>query len=147
MKVILREDVDKLGKAGEIVDVADGYGRNYLIPKRLADEASEGNIKHIKHQQKIRQKKRAEKKEEAEELAKEIEKEVFEIAVKAGENGRLFGSVNTMDIAEIVDEAGYDIDKRKIDLEDSIKSLGVHKVNVKIFRDVEATLTIKVVEA
>lgn len=147
MKVILREDVKKLGKQGEVVKVADGYGRNYLIPKGLADEATEGNIKHLKHQQKVRQKKKVEKIEEAEELVEEIEKEKFQIAVKAGENGRLFGSVNTKDIAKIVNEAGYEIDKRKIDLDDPIKSLGVHKVKVKIFKDVEATLTIKVVEA
>ncbi|MFW6022854.1 MAG: 50S ribosomal protein L9 [Bacillota bacterium] len=147
MKVILKEDVKKLGKKGDLTNVSDGYARNYLFPKGLAEEATQSNISKLKHKEKVKKKKRAERKEDAKKIAEELEKEKFVIAVKAGENGRLFGSVTTKDIAEKVEEAGYEIDKRKIDLNEHIKSLGVHNIKVKIYEDVEATLKIQVVEA
>lgn len=147
MKVILKEDVKKLGKKGDIVKVADGYGRNYLLPKGLAEVATESNLNELKNKEKVRKRKEKERIAEARELAARLEKEKFVISVKAGENGRLFGSVTTKDIAEAVKKAGYEIDKRKIDLNEHIKSLGTHRVNVKIYEDISATLKVQVVEA
>lgn len=147
MKVILKSDVKKLGSKGDIVKVSDGYARNFLMPKGLAEEATQSNLNELKHKEKIRERKYKENLTEAEELASKLEEKDFVIAVKAGENGRLFGSVTTKDIAKAVKKEGFKIDKRKIDLSDHIKSLGVHKVKVKIFKDVEATLKVKVVEA
>ncbi|AZO93545.1 50S ribosomal protein L9 [Halocella sp. SP3-1] len=147
MKVILKSDVKKLGSKGDIVKVSDGYARNFLMPKGLAEEATQSNLNELKHKEKIQERKYKENLTEAEELASKLEEKDFVIAVKAGENGRLFGSVTTKDIAKAVKKEGFKIDKRKIDLSDHIKSLGVHKVKVKIFKDVEATLKVKVVEA
>ncbi|MFW6034815.1 MAG: 50S ribosomal protein L9 [Halothermotrichaceae bacterium] len=130
MKVILTKDVKKLGNKGDIVKVSGGYARNFLIPKGMAKEATDGNVSHLKHKKKIKKRKENEKVEEARKMADDLEKKTFEFSVKAGENGRLFGSVTTKDIAEKAKKAGYDIDKRKIDLDDHIKSLGVHKVSV-----------------
>ena len=146
MKVILKKDVKKLGSKGDVVKVSDGYARNFLIPKGLVEEATEGNINQLKHKEKVKKKKEAEKISEAEEMAAELEKEKFVISVKAGENGRLFGSVTTKDIADAVNKTGYKIDKRKIDLDEHIKSLGVHNIKVKVYKDVEANLKIQVVE-
>src|SRR5690554_2594036 len=129
MEVILKEDVKKLGKRGEVVKVADGYGRNYLIPRGLAEEATTGNVKQLKNKLKAKKRK--------------ISVQIAE----AEEKGRLFGSVTTKDITDLVEKAGYNIDKRKIDLDEHIKSLGVHKVKVKLVEDVEAILNIEVVEA
>lgn len=147
MKVILKSDVKKLGSKGDIVKVSDGYARNFLMPKKLAEEATKSNLNELKHKEKVQEKKYQENLAEAEELASKLEEKDFVISVKAGENGRLFGSVTTKDIAKAVKKEGFKIDKRKIDLSDHIKSLGVHKVNVKIFKDVEATLKVKVIEA
>ncbi|HLV10686.1 MAG TPA: 50S ribosomal protein L9 [Halanaerobiales bacterium] len=147
MEVILKEDVKKLGKRGEVVKVADGYGRNYLIPRGLAEEATTGNVKQLKNKLKAKKRKISVQIAEAKELAEKLEAEKYEISVKAGEKGRLFGSVTTKDIADLVEKAGYNIDKRKIDLDEHIKSLGVHKVKVKLVEDVEAILNIEVVEA
>ncbi|QTL99817.1 50S ribosomal protein L9 [Iocasia frigidifontis] len=147
MKVILKSDVKKLGSKGDIVKVSDGYARNFLMPKGLAEEATQSNLNELKHKEKIQERKYKENRAEAEELASKLAEKDFVIAVKAGENGRLFGSVTTKDIAKAVKKEGFKIDKRKIDLSDHIKSLGVHKVKVKIFKDVEATLKVKVVEA
>lgn len=146
MKVILKKDVKDVGKKGEVANVSDGYARNFLIPKGLAEEATKATLNELKHKSKVAKKKKAEAKKEAEKLASKLEKESFQVSVKAGENGRLFGSVTTKDIASAVKKAGYKIDKRKIDLDEYIKSLGVHKVKVKLHENVDATLTIKVVE-
>lgn len=147
MEVILQKDVKKLGNEGDVVKVSDGYARNYLIPKGLAVEATSGKIKQLKQKEKARKKKEMEKIAEAEKMAQKMESEKFVLSVKAGENGRLFGSITTKDIAEAVKKAGYEIDKRKIDLDENIKTLGTHKVSVKIYKDVSATLKIQVVEA
>lgn len=147
MKVILKEDVKKLGSKGEVVNVSDGYARNYLIPRGLVEVATEGGIKQLKQQEKARKKKKSEETSEAKEIASKLEKEKFVISVKAGEGGRLFGSVTTKDIADAVKKAGYSIDKRKIELSENIKSLGVHNIRVKLYEDVTANLRIQVVEA
>lgn len=145
MEVILKEDVKKLGTEGEVVEVADGYARNYLFPRGLAVKATKGKKKQIKHKKKKKKQKEEQRIEDARKMAKELEKEKFQFPVKAGENGRLFGSVTTKDIAESVNGAGYDIDKREIDLDDNIKELGIHKVPVKIYKNVSADLKIEVV--
>jgi len=147
MKVILKADVKNLGSKGDIVNVSDGYARNYLFPRGLAEEANKGNVQQLKERQKAVQRRMEEEKAAAKEMASRMEKEKFVIAVKAGEQGRLFGSVTTKDIADAVAKAGYEIDRRKIQLEENIKSLGVHKVKVKLYEDVTADIKIQVVEA
>lgn len=147
MKVILKEDVKKLGEEGDIVEVADGYARNYLIPRKLVVEATRQKVKSLKREEKLQQKKEKEKIQQAEKIAKKIEDRIFEFSVKAGEEGRLFGSVTSKDIAEKVNDAGFEIEKKNIELEDKIKSLGTHKVSVKMYKDVVATINVKVVEA
>ena len=146
MKVVLTEDVEKLGSKGDVVDVADGYARNYLFPRKLAVEATKQKIKELEEKEAKKNRLENEKREEANELKSELESEKFVIKVKAGENGRLFGSVNTKDIADAASDKGYDIDKRKIDLDDSIKSLGMHTVEVKLYDDITADLKINVKE-
>ncbi len=144
MKIILTEDVEDLGEEGEIVEVADGYARNYLIPKRMAEMATEGKIQEIRERQRARKRKKAERREDAEEMAAELAEESFEISVKAGEQDRLFGSVTTQDIEEKLAEAGYEIDRRDIDLDENIKELGEHTIPVKLFEDVTGEINLKV---
>lgn len=147
MEIILRDDVDKLGASGDIVEVADGYARNYLIPRGYAVRATESEKKRLKHEIERAKKRKAEKTEEAQALKTKLEDERFIFPVKAGENGKLFGSVTTKDIAEAAEEEDYEIDKRNISLDENIKELGVHKVPVKLFDDIYANLIIEVVEA
>ncbi len=143
MKVILKQDVEKLGKAGDIVKVAPGYGRNYLIPKRLAMEATPGNIK-IAEMEKISQARRDfREKEAATLLARDIVKQTVTIQRKAGEGGVLYGSVTALDIADYLITHKIDIDKRKIQLEEPIKALGEYQVSIRLHREV--TVPIKVI--
>jgi len=146
MKVVLTEDVKKLGSKGDVVDAADGYARNYLMPRGLAVEATQQKIKELEEKEAKKNRLESEKREDAQKLKSKLESEKFVIKVKAGENGRLFGSVNTKDIAEAAAAKGYDIDKRKIDLDDSIKSLGMHTVQTKIYDDIVANLKVNVKE-
>ncbi|CCU79909.1 LSU ribosomal protein L9p [Halanaerobium saccharolyticum subsp. saccharolyticum DSM 6643] len=146
MKVVLTEDVKKLGSKGDVVEAADGYARNYLMPRGLAVEATQQKIKEMKEKEAKKNRLENEKREDANKLKSKLESEKFEIKVKAGEKGRLFGSVNTKDIAEAASDKGYDIDKRKIQLDDSIKSLGMHTVEVKIYDDITALLKVNVKE-
>src|SRR6056297_377445 len=146
MKVVLKEDVKKLGSKGDVVEAADGYARNYLMPRGLAVEATQQKVKEMKEKEAKKNRLENEKREDANKLKSKLESEKFEIKVKAGEKGRLFGSVNTKDIAEAASDKGYDIDKRKIQLDDSIKSLGMHTVEVKIYDDITALLKVNVKE-
>lgn len=146
MKIVLREDVKNLGSKGDIVEAADGYARNYLMPRGLAVEATKQKIKELEEKEAKKNRLENEKREEASELKSKLESEKFIVKVKAGEQGRLFGSVNTKDIAEKAAEKGYDINKRKIDLADSIKSLGMHIVEIKLYDDITAKLKINVKE-
>ena len=146
MKVVLKEDVKKLGSKGDVVEAADGYARNYLMPRGLAVEATPQKIKELKEKEAKKNRLESEKREDAEKLKSKLESEKFVLKVKAGDSGRLFGSVNTKDIAEAASEKGYDIDKRKIELDDSIKSLGMHTVPVKIYDDITANLKVNVKE-
>jgi len=145
LKVILTQDVKKHGNKGDVVEVADGYARNYLLPRGLAEAATSGKVKQLKQKEKRKKRKENNKVQAAESLADKLESEKFTLKVKAGDSGRLFGSVTTKDIADKVAEAGYEIDKRKIDLDDHIKSLGMHKIDVKLYGKVFATLNIEVI--
>jgi large subunit ribosomal protein L9 len=143
MKVILKQDVEKLGKAGDVVRVAPGYGRNYLIPKDFAIEATPGNIK-IAEIERVSQARRDHREKEAASIvAREIVKITVTIKRKAGEGGSLYGSVTAIDIADFLITHKIDIDKRKIHLEEPIKTLGEYEVPIRLHREV--TVPIKVV--
>ena len=143
MNVILKQDVDKLGKAGDVVKVKPGYGRNYLIPKKLALEATPGNIK-VAEIEKVAQARRDHReKESATILAREIVKLTATIRCKTGEGGSLYGSVTALDIADFLTSHKIDIDKRKIQLDEPIKTIGEYEVPIRLHRDV--TVPIKVV--
>ena len=146
MKIILKEDIKKLGKMGQIVDVADGYARNYLVPKGLAVEASTKNIRSLEHEKKIIQEKARKHKGSAQDLASRISALTLTIKAKAGEEEKLFGSVTTMDIAEALLAQGVEIEKKKIVLEEPIKRLGSYSVQIKLHPDVSVPLTIEVIQ-
>jgi large subunit ribosomal protein L9 len=144
MEVILRQDVEELGLEGDVVKVAKGYARNYLIPQSMALEASEHNRKALALQRKKIELKRVRVKEEAEKVKAEMEKVVVTISQKAGEEGKLYGSVTSMDIASQLKNQGIDIDRRKIVLEKPIKELGEFEVGIKIYPEVSATIKVVV---
>jgi len=146
MKVILREDIKKLGKIGQIVDVADGFARNYLVPKGLAVEANTKNIRSMEHEKKIIYDKAKKQKDSAQDLASRISSMTLTIKAKAGEEEKLFGSVTTMDIAEALLNEGFEIDRKKISLEEPIKRLGNYSVQIKIHPEVSVPLNIQVVQ-
>lgn len=144
-ELILREDVENLGSAGDVVDVAPGYARNYLLPQGLALEASEGNLKRLEEER--RRARRAEEREiaAAEELAAELEGRALTFNVRAGEEGTLFGSVTAADIVEKLAGEGIDVDRRRIELEEPIKELGVYRVTVDVHEEVRPELKVWVV--
>ena len=146
MKIILKEDIKNLGKMGQIVDVADGYARNYLVPKGLAVEASTKNIRSLEHEKKIIQEKARKRKDSAQDLASRITALTLTIKAKAGEEEKLFGSVTTMDIAEALLTQGVEIEKKKIVLEEPIKRLGSYSVQIKLHPDVSVPLTVQVIQ-
>jgi large subunit ribosomal protein L9 len=146
MEVILREDVDKLGARGQVVKVAAGYARNFLLPKRLAVAATESNKKIVEQERHAHLRREAKQETEAQDLGKLLGGVTVTIAQKAGENDQLFGSVTSKDIAEALEKAGYTIDRRKIDLGEPIKQLGEHKVAVKLHKSVTADVTVHVVK-
>ena len=145
MELILREDVPKLGRRGDIVDVSAGYGRNFLLPQKLAMLASAGNRKVVEQMKAAGVRKEATQKGEAEQLARMLAGITVSVARKAGETGTLFGSVTSLDLADALEKAGYTIDRRKIDLEDPIKQLGEYQVPVRLHREVTATVALHVV--
>ncbi|NCO68340.1 MAG: 50S ribosomal protein L9 [Nitrospirae bacterium CG_4_10_14_0_8_um_filter_41_23] len=146
MKVLLKDDVKNIGKMGQIVEVADGYARNYLVPKGLAIEANTKNIKSMEHQKRIIQDNAKKIKVSAQDLLNKISTITLVIKAKAGEEGKLFGSVTTMDIAELLQNEGIEIDKKKISLDEPIKRLGSYSVNVKIHPEISTQVNIQVVE-
>jgi large subunit ribosomal protein L9 len=146
MEVILREDIDKLGNRGQVVKVAAGYARNYLLPKRLAVAASESNKKIVEQERQAHLRKEAKLSTDAAELAKLMANVVVTIHAKAGDQDQLFGSVNAKDIADALEKQNYTIDRRKIQLEEPIRSLGDHRVPIKLHRDVTAEITVTVVK-
>lgn len=145
MEVILREDVQSLGRAGELVRVKPGYARNFLLPKGLAYEATEGNKKRIAAEGKARQARQEAERAGAEGLAARLRGLAVTLTAKAGEGDRLFGSITTQDIADAVTALGVELDKRKIMLEHPIKTLGTHSVPVRLHADVQADLAVTVV--
>ncbi|MBW1800355.1 MAG: 50S ribosomal protein L9 [Deltaproteobacteria bacterium] len=145
MKVILREDKDDLGFAGDIVDVAKGYGRNYLIPKGVALEANNQNIKLMETQKKKIEIKRLKAKEDAEKISKKLEGIVVTISQKAGEEDKLYGSVTSMDIASHLEGQGVVIDRKKITLDKPIKTLGEFDVPIKLYPGVTGGIKVMVV--
>lgn len=148
MKVILLEDVKSLGKKGEIVNVNDGYARNFILPKKLGLEANGKNLNDLKLHKANEEKVAKEVLEEAKELAKKLEAGEVALAIKIGEAGRSFGSISSKEIAAAVKEQlALEVDKKKIQLKDSIKTLGTHSVPVKLHPKVTAQLKVKVTEA
>ena len=144
MEVILNQDVDELGLEGDIVNVAKGYARNFLIPQAMALEATVHNRKALELQRKKIELKRLRFKEDAEKVKATMEEVVVTISQKAGEEGKLYGSVTSMDIASQLENQGIDIDRRKIVLEKPIKTLGEFEVGVKIYPEVTATIKVMV---
>src|ERR1051325_10431711 len=128
MEVILREDIDKLGGRGQVVKVAAGYARNFLLPKRLAVAATEANKKIVEQERQAHLRKEAKLASEAQDLANMMKGLTLELSAKAGENDQLFGSVTAKDVAEALEGKGFSIDRRKVLLEEPIRSLGEHKV-------------------
>jgi large subunit ribosomal protein L9 len=146
MKVILKADVKGTGKKGDVVNVADGYARNYLLPKGLALEASPGNLKDLVSKQEIQQKKKEQEYEEARRLAKKMEGIVLTLPVKAGEGGKLFGAISNRDIGDALEkETGLVIDKRKIELSGTIKNLGTYDMAIKLHPKVTAKVQVQLV--
>ncbi|MGN1205915.1 MAG: 50S ribosomal protein L9 [Eubacterium sp.] len=147
MKVILLEDVKSLGKKGEVVNVNDGYARNLLFKKNLGIEATKQNLNDLKLQKQNNDKLEAERLDDAKELAKELEQKEVVVAIKTGSDGRVFGSVSTKEIAEAAKEQlGYELDKKKMNLKDAIKSIGTFHVPVKLHPKVTVELKVVVKE-
>ncbi|MFL5507305.1 MAG: 50S ribosomal protein L9 [Gemmatimonadales bacterium] len=145
MEVILRQDVQSLGKAGEMVRVKPGYARNFLLPKGLAFEATEGNKKRIAAESKARDTRLASEKAEASALADRLGAATVSLKGKAGEEGKLFGSITAQDIADGLKAQGLEVDRRRIELEHPIKTLGFHSVAVRLHPDVHAEVKVNVV--
>ena len=146
MQVILLEDVPSLGKMGDLVKVSDGYGRNYLIPKKKAILATEKNRKVLEHQKRLVQHQIGKTKKDAEVFAQQIEKLSCTFAKTVGESGKLFGSVTSMEIEDYLKENGIEVDRKRIQLEEPIKSIGVFTVPIKLHPEVTAHLKVWVVQ-
>jgi large subunit ribosomal protein L9 len=145
MEVILREDIEKLGNRGEVVKVAPGFARNFLLPKRLAVPATDANKKIVEQERQAHLRKEAKVKGEAEDLSKMLTGVTVTISQKAGEQDQLFGSVTAKDVADALAAQNFTIDRRKIQLDEPIRQLGEFKVPVKLHRDVTAEVTVIVV--
>lgn len=146
MRLVLTQDVDKLGKRGEVVTVARGFGRNYLLPRGLARDASPGNVKQVGLELKRREKQEARDKQSAEQVARELVKVSLTLARKVGEQDHLYGSVTSQDVAEALAAHGFEVDKRKIELTEPIKALGSFGIPVRLHRDVLAHVNVSVVK-
>ena len=147
MKVVLLQDVKNLGKKDQLVNVSDGYARNYLLPRKLALEATSGKLKELQEKKVSQIKKKDNEKQEAKDLAVKIGKLVINFHVKAGENGKLFGSITSKDVADAIkSQHKIEIDKKKVVLHDAIKALGTYEVEIKIYPEVSALINVKVEE-
>jgi len=145
MKVILLQDVEHLGEQGEIHEVANGYGRNYLIPQGIARLATEGAIKQAREEQRQAARKQAAKADDAQDLADELEDMQVVFTAKVGEDNRIFGTVTTQQIAVELANRGYDIDRRSIDLDEDIREVGTYTAHIQLHPQVEAKLSIQVI--
>ncbi len=146
MQIILLENVTSLGKAGDLVKVSDGYGRNYLIPKKKAILATEKSVKMVEHQKRQVQQRVEKARKDAQKVAQQIEKLSCTFAKTVGESGKLFGSITSMDIESYLKENGIDVDRKKIVLEEPIKNLGMFTVPIKLSSEVTAQLKVLVVQ-
>ncbi|MEZ5353188.1 MAG: 50S ribosomal protein L9 [Bryobacteraceae bacterium] len=146
MELILREDVDNLGSRGDLVRVAPGYARNFLLPRRMAVAATESNKKIVEQERQAHLRKEAKQAEESKELAKLLAAVKITIKAKAGENDQLFGSVTSKDIAEALEAQSYHIDRKKIVLDEPIRQLGDHAVTVRLHREVSVDIPVSVVK-
>jgi len=144
MQIILQEDVEKLGTRGQVVEVAAGYARNFLLPRKLAIAATPGNLKRLEKIRSVLDKRTATEREGAQKQAEVLAAASVTLARKAGENDQLFGSVTTADIAEALAAQGYQVDKRKIELREPIKLIGEYQVTAKLHHDVTATIKVVV---
>jgi len=144
MEIILQEDIEKLGNRGQVVTVAEGYARNYLLPRKLAVAANSSNMKRLEKMRATFAKKEATERGDAQKQADLLSAVALKLSRKAGENDQLFGSVTSADIADALAAQGYTIDKRKIQLDDPIKLVGEYPVAIKLFRDVVATVQLTV---
>ena len=147
VKLILREDVPSLGDAGELVVVKPGYARNYLLPRGMAILATEGNLKELEHHKRVVAERVARERKDLEAQRDRIQAHVIEISAQAGEEGKLFGSVTAIQIAEALAAKGVEVDRRKIVLEEPIKEVGEHSVPLRLRKDVVAQIKVKVVKA
>src|SRR5689334_16652585 len=146
MEIILREDIDKLGERGQVVKVADGYARNFLLPRKLAVAANESNKKIVEQERQAHLRREAKRINEAQELGKMMGSVTVTIRQKAGENDQLFGSVTANDVAVALEKLGYTIDRKKVHLDEPIKTLGDFQVNVRLHKDVAIDLPVHVVK-
>jgi len=144
MEVILKEDVAKLGSRGDVVKVSEGYGRNYLLPRKLAIEASAANKAVIEQMKAAAVRRQAKEKSDAELLAKQFDGVSLQFTRRAGENGQLFGSVTSADVAHELEHRGFKIERRKIQLDEPLKALGDFTVSIKLHRDVAATVKVTI---
>ncbi|PKM53677.1 MAG: 50S ribosomal protein L9 [Firmicutes bacterium HGW-Firmicutes-5] len=145
MKIVLLEDVKKVGKKGDIVEVSDGYGRNYLIARKLGKEATNAAINDVKLKKATEARKKEDELNEAKELGVKIKASSITLAIKAGEGGKTFGSVSTKEIAKAIsDQLGIEVDKKKMVLDEPIKSLGTHIIKIKLHPKVTTELSVKV---
>ncbi|MBI4530844.1 MAG: 50S ribosomal protein L9 [Candidatus Latescibacteria bacterium] len=146
MKVILKQSVEGLGKAGDLLTVADGYARNYLVPRRLVVQATSSNLTAYEEEKQQRLRRENKEKRGAETLAKELEKISCTATVSVGEEDKMFGSVTSQTIAELLKEKGYTIDRRKILLEEPIKALGVYTVPIRLHSEIDVKIKVWVVK-
>jgi len=144
MEVILKEDIEKLGHRGDVVKVADGYGRNFLLPRRLAIEATKGNKNVIEQMKASAVRKTAKDKADAENLSQQLGAVTLEFKRKSGEGDQLFGSVTSSDIADALNAKGFNIDRRKVQLEEPIKQIGDFTVPIRLFREVTGRVSVVV---
>lgn len=148
MKVILKADIKGVGKKNEVINASDGYARNFLFPKNLAVEANAENMSKLQAQKDATQFRKDTEKEDAKKVAEKLTKIMVKVEVKAGENGKIFGGVSAKDVSENLEKQyNIKIDKKKIDLKETIKSLGVHNVDVKLYEGVSGKIKINVVSA
>lgn len=146
MEVILREDIEKLGSRGQVVEVAAGYARNFLLPKKLAVQATDANRKIVEQERQAHLRKEAKLKNEAEDLGRLLSAVTLTFSQKAGENDQLFGSVTAKDVADGLEQQSFHIDRRKVMMEEPIKQLGEHKVPLRLHREVTVEITVVVVK-
>ena len=145
MKIILKEDVQNLGFMGETVNVADGYARNFLMPKNLAIPATNSNVKTVEHEKKIIEKKKAKITAELTEIKNNLEKTEITIPVKVGENEKIFGSITKVDIENKLKDSGFNIDRKIINLDNPVKELAIQPVKIKLSRDIVAEIKVNAV--